>query len=107
VALISRGLQGHLTAEVTPAGAEDRFGDPTPGGPSWLVPGCLLGPTSTSAEEFRANTQMADWNLYAPAGASFPLNATVTVAGVTAKVYAPPEVWGSSGQIVRLRRVTG
>jgi hypothetical protein len=105
--VIRGGLPGNLTALVTPEGAKDRFGDPATPASSWTVRGCWLGPTESRSDEFRATTTVTGWTLYAPAGSSFPMGATVAVAGVIGRVIAPVEAWTDAGVSVSLERVTG
>lgn len=109
------GIQGTLEATVTPQGVEDQFGDPEPPGAPYVVPGCLLAPQRVGSAgsvhahgaEFRAETTVAEWVLYAPVDYDFPLGATVEIDGVVARVTGPAERWARTGQVVSIRRVTG
>lgn len=108
------GMPGTLDATVTPQGVEDQFGDPGAPGSSYVVPGCLLAPqrmgtsnVNTHGAEFRAETTVSEWVLYAPIDYDFPLGATVEVDGIVARVSSPAERWARTGQAVPIRRVTG
>jgi hypothetical protein len=107
----SVGGRGPFVATVIPAPVEDAFGDPVsaPEGP-WQVPNCRLAPRGSTEENFQAQRVVTEYDLFAPAGASFPEDATVTVAGLTTKVDGEARTWrsyGPRGQVVPLKRVKG
>lgn len=119
------GGRGPFTAIVTPATAtapegEDAFGDPIEpessssssagAGEPWTVPNCRLAPRGSAEDNFQAARVTTEWDLFAPYGASFPVDAHVTVAGLTTRVEGRAQIWrryGQRGQIIPLKLVEG
>lgn len=86
----------------------DAFGDPLPGEPAeFTVPGCLFAPGPSREVGFAANQVDTDGTVYAPPGTAIEPADKVMVRGDTFTVVGEPQVWGSFGVVIVLRRVTG
>jgi hypothetical protein len=108
---VTVGGRGPFVATVTPAAVEDAFGDRVTGpASSWTVPNCKLAPRASTETKFQAQRVVTEFDLFAPAGHSFPEDATVAVAGLVTKVDGEAKTWrtgGELGQVVPLLRVKG
>lgn len=92
---------------IRPTG-RDAFGDPQPGVPTEFdVPGCLFVPGPSRELGFAANQVDTDGTIYAPAGTDVQPSDKVRVRGDVYAVVGEPQVWGSFGTVIVLRRVTG
>lgn len=92
---------------VRPPG-RDRFGDPLPGtAVEFAVPGCQFAPGPSQEIGFASNTVDTDGTVYAPPGTTVYPTDQVRVRGDLFQVVGVPQVWGSFGVVIVLRRVTG
>lgn len=86
----------------------DRFGDRLPGAATETdLPGCLFAPGPSREVGFAANTVDTDGTIYAPPGSDVRETDQIRVRGEVYNVVGKPQVWGTSGVVVALRRVTG
>lgn len=92
---------------IRPTG-RDQFGDPNPGTPAEFdLPGCLFAPGSTGEDNLAANQVRTDGTVYAPPGSDVLATDRMRVRGEVYEVVGHPQVWGTSGVVVPLRRITG
>lgn len=92
---------------IVPPG-RDRFGDPLSGsGTETPVAGCLIAPGRSAEDTFGSHQVDTDLTVYAPAGTVVASTDRVRVRGLVYGVVGEAQVWGTSGVVVALRRVTG
>jgi hypothetical protein len=88
--------------------ARDPFGDPgNGGGPDLEIGGCLFAPGGSAENNIAANQVDTDATVYCPPGTTIAATDRIRARGVLYQVVGDPQVWGSSGIAVQLRRVTG
>ncbi|MGE3811522.1 MAG: hypothetical protein AB7I24_08225 [Candidatus Nanopelagicales bacterium] len=87
----------------------DRLGNPVPGpAVRTTVRGCRIAPVSSGEPvEVDRGAVRTLLDVYAPASAAIAAGDTVEARGSTWLVDGAPAGWGSSGQVVRLKQVTG
>jgi hypothetical protein len=92
---------------VRPAG-RDPFGDPLPGNAVEVnVGGCLVAPGPSVEVGNGANRVEVDLVIYGPVGMDIVATDRARVRGQLFEVFGQPQVWGSAGVVVALKRTTG
>ena len=89
--------------------AKDLFGDLLPGDSTEFdIDGCLIAPGGSDEVNFVAGQVDSDLKVYGPAGMP-PVLPTdrMLVRGLVYRVVGEPQVWGTAGVVVALRKVTG
>lgn len=96
------------TVQVIRPPGRDRFGDPLPDAETEFdLPGCLFAPGPSRELGFGTNQVDTDGTVYAPPGSDVRETDQMRVRGRIFNVVGQPQVWGTSGVVVALRRVTG
>lgn len=86
----------------------DVYGDPLTGSTTeFELPGCLFAPGPSREVGFAANMVDTDGTVYAPPGSDVRATDQMRIRGDLYKVVGQPQVWGSSGVVIAVRRVTG
>lgn len=91
---------------IRPAG-RDAFGDETGDPAEFTVPGCLFAPGPSQEPAFLALQVITDGTVYAPPGTEVVPTDRINVRGDLYTVVGHPQVWGSFGVVIALRRYTG
>lgn len=87
---------------------KDRFGDPLPGPPvTFQIGGCRFAPSVTSEAHDGVNQVRVGAAVYGPPDMDVLPTDQIVVYGKTYEVDGDPEVWGSFGTVVPVRRSTG
>lgn len=86
----------------------DRFGDPLPGtGTTFQIGGCRFAPRSADEIHASANQVMQGAAIYGPPDMDVRATDQVVVYGKKYAVDGEPQVWGSFGTVVVVKRITG
>ena len=87
----------------------DTFGDPLPGADTEFdIGGCLIAPRSTAENNFAASQVDTELAVYTPPDIPQVLPTDrMRVRGELHHVVGEPQVWGTFGVVISLRKVTG
>lgn len=101
------GSDSETVTVIRPPG-RDKFGDQAAGTPTEFdVAGCLFAPGPSREMGFASNQVLTDATVYGPAGMDVRPTDRVRARGDVYTVVGFPQVWGSIGTVVVLRRFTG
>lgn len=103
------------TVTVLRDAGRDKFGDEIAPTAEIALPGCLFAPGashefasgSTRAVQEASNQVDTDAIVYAPVGTDVRATDRLRVRGADYQVVGHPQVWGSAGVVIELRRTTG
>lgn len=101
------GSDTETVTVIRPPG-RDRFGDQANGViVEFDIPGCLFAPGPSREMGFASNQVLSDGTVYGPPGMDVQPTDRMRVRGDIYSVVGHPQVWGSVGTVVVLRRYTG